>query len=175
MRRAILLPIYLVLLAVVVGLALAVRSGLEARERPLAGRWAAEFRLDSIKSSFADGRASPPAREAAGQVDLRAGPTRYPRLNGVPWRPSFVGRHAVDFAAVLGQNGSAPSEAVAIRFGADSAEVYLNGICCDAGGVIGRGRITGDSVTGLWTADSDGWAAWGHFILRRLPRRSASM
>src|SRR5215218_5348051 len=85
MRRATLLPIYLVLLAVVVGLALAVRSGLQARERPLAGRWAAEFRLDSIKSSFAGGRARPPAQEAAGQVDLRAGPTRYPRLNGVPW------------------------------------------------------------------------------------------
>ena len=89
-------------------------------------------------------------------------------------RPTFAGRHGVDFAPLLGQNGSRAPEAVAVRFGPDSALVYLSGFCCHTGGVVGRGRVAGDSVRGVWTTDSDGWAAWGHFTLRRQPGRSAS-
>ena len=174
MRPAALVPIYLVALAVIATLALSVRAAGAARSGPLGGAWSAEFHLDSITRRWGDSAWRPTARRAAGTVVLRAGPTRYPELNGVPWRPTFVGRHGVDFAPLLRWNGTAAPEAVGIRLGPDSVRVYLSGVCCHSGGVAGRGRIAGDSVVGRWTTDSDGWAAWGHFTLRRAPSRSAT-
>ena len=173
MRRAALVPIYLLALAVVAGLALALRAARAARAQPVDGAWSAEFRLDSMTPPWGDRAWRPAARRAAGPLALRSGPAPYPWLNGVPWRPTFVGGHAVDFAPLLGRNGTAAPEAVGVRFGPDSVHVFLSGECCHTGGVRGRGRIVGDSVVGRWTTDSDGWAAWGHFTLRRPPARSA--
>ena len=139
-----------------------------ARAHPLTGQWAAEFVMDSGTPRPGDSIWRPqPGARASGVVRLRTGAPGWLSRADRLWRAAFIGTHSVDFAPVLGYAAS-QRDALGLRLGADSVRLYLNGYCCHTGGVGARGRIEGNSaITGRWATDSDGWTAWGRFVLRR--------
>jgi len=75
----------------------------------------------------------------------------------------FQGEHTLRFARMTGYEGNNSPEALAVRAKPDSVYVFLSGECCHTAGV----RLAGDTVTGRWVTDSDGWGAWGTFRLVR--------
>jgi len=160
--------LFLAALVVLAVLAVDLQDAYNSRAHPLSGEWAAEFVIDSATRRSGDSLWRPqPGTMASGIVRLRAGAPDWLGRSDRLSRAAFTGTHSLDFAPVLGYTASRP-DAFGLRFGADSVRLYLNGYCCHTGGLGARGRIEGDSaVSGRWATDSDGWMAWGRFVLRR--------
>lgn len=155
------------LLTLVAAAAGALQAQREAAQHQIAGTWHAIIVMDSIRMSPGrSGRERSNATADTGSVELFVG---WPSSEQLGWfRRGFQGRHSLHPARLTGQNPVEGRTVLAWRHGADSVRLFLGGSCCHTNGLIVAGRIQGDTMSGRWLTDSDGWGAWGSiFLVRR--------
>ena len=122
----------------------------------LVGDWAARF----VEDASLSGRSPMDTGPVAGTIRLEPRPDDYPEKS----MPPAPGSHAeLDLARFgLGHEGGAVGRVETRTLGRDGLELRL-----PDDGVVMRGRVSGDSVTGVWWHEIRFGRESGRFTLRR--------
>lgn len=130
---------------------------------PLVGAWESQWTLEKPSE-----RNVVPAKASVvhGRLALIVASPHVKSLNFADLAGrAFFGVYDAEFDAFgFPANGLPPLVSVS-RAGRDSVEVVLNPQS-DHGGLIMRGRLSGDSLVGVWSQSVSGGAS-GHFVMRK--------
>lgn len=145
----------------------------EAQLHPVDGSWHAEFTPVEAPyaSTYADSHMT-----LHGTVRLNTARVKQPWVEIVFAMRPFHGVHDLRFRHVTGDSDADDPHVSASRRGLDSVALDIGKRCEDCSAIHARGRLAGDTITGLWTTSPYGpERTTGRFRMVRDTRSAAQI